>query len=146
MAHLPRPILHRYPTESLRLTFNPLSNNITRLSVITEVHCHHDFRCPSPINIIILNREASTIRCVDGHLWLMLKMPPSILWYASKSSFFCKWNCVVQLTFILTDAHSCCCCNVQCQLIHCTCLSSRSETIHNTWTSFLYVYNNDQDT
>jgi hypothetical protein len=40
--------------------------------VITEVHCHHDFRRPSLINIIE-NRDVSTFRCVDGRLWLMVK-------------------------------------------------------------------------
>jgi hypothetical protein len=71
MADLLQPILHQYPTESFRLTFNPLSNNITSLLVITEVHCHHDFRHPSPINIIE-NHDVSTFRRVDGHLWLVL--------------------------------------------------------------------------
>jgi hypothetical protein len=88
MAHLPQPILHQYPPDLLHLTFNPPSNNMTRLPVMTEVHRNHYFRCPSPINIIV-NRESKGLSIkmmcrwqVVEHLWLMLEMPPSSVMYS----------------------------------------------------------------
>jgi hypothetical protein len=83
MAHLPQPILYQYPPDLLCLTFNPLSKNITWLSMMTKIHHNHDFRCPSPINIIdhhIVNCMASTFRFVSvtmslrlqGLFWLLL--------------------------------------------------------------------------
>jgi hypothetical protein len=91
---------HQYPPDLLHLTFNPPSNNITRLPVMTEVHRNHYFRCRSPINIIA-NRKAWASRwCVDGKSmgtsgWcLRCRL---LLWCTIEDSFFCKWNCVFQI-------------------------------------------------